>query len=131
MLELVRKYDEAIEKLQPNRTYFFECYRHGSYYKQDWVSLVFRNIWRNISISNAIPYDIRHHYAIVNINSYTESGLDFHSKFVYLSRSMGHKSLESTKYYYSLVPGLADVMDSLTSETMNQILPDINDEEKQ
>lgn len=130
MLELMKIYDKAIEKLQPNRTYFFECYKSKCYYKQDWVSHIFRAIWKNVSISKATPYDFRHHYAIVNINNYITDGFNFHSKFVYLSKSMGHKSLESTKYYYSLVPELANVMDKLTNETINLILPNINEEEK-
>lgn len=91
---------------------------------------MFGVIWKNVSTSKATPYDFRHHYAIVNINNYITDGFNFHSKFVYLSKSMGHKSLESTKYYYSLVPELANVMDKLTNETINLILPNINEEEK-
>ena len=41
---------------------------------------------------------------------------------------MGHSVLESTKYYYSLVPNLADIMKELTNESFNALLPDYEKE---
>jgi integrase len=128
MREVMQKYDAAMETIISNRTYFFESISGGCHHK-DWVTSNFKDIWNKCNSSYAIPYELRHHYAVVNINNCIKEGFDFHSKFVYLSKSMGHKSLESTKYYYSLVPGLADIMDDLTNETMNQLLPQIDDEE--
>jgi len=40
---------------------------------------------------------------------------------------MGHSVLESTKYYYSLVPGLADI---LRTQTDNDMIPEVNDDER-
>ena len=54
--------------------------------------------------------------------------MDFYAKLFYLSKSMGHRVLESTKYYYSLVPGLANIMEEKTQKSFNTIVPEVEDE---
>ncbi len=44
---------------------------------------------------------------------------------------MGHVNLECTKYYYSLVPCLAEVMLNLTKDSFNEIVPDVDYAEKE
>lgn len=75
--------------------------------------------------ANVRPYDLRHHYAITNINMWIGEGIDFYDKLHYLSKSMGHSSLESTKYYYSLVPALATTIEEKTSEDFDIIIPEV------
>jgi hypothetical protein len=41
---------------------------------------------------------------------------------------MGHSDFESTKYYYSLVPGLADIILQNTNVSFEAIIPNINNE---
>ena len=71
----------------------------------------------------------RHNYAIENINSWINSGFEFHDKLVFLSKSMGHTSLESTKYYYSIVPALADILQKTTGAGFDEIVPEVPDYE--
>jgi hypothetical protein len=61
-----------------------------------------------------------------NINQWVGLGIEFNARFVSLSKSMGHASLECTKYYYTLVPRLADVMLNLTENNFNEIVPDVD-----
>lgn len=110
MLELLRIYDAAIRKQSPCRAYFFPA-RGNSFHTRKWVQTNFRNLWKKYNSSHATAYELRHHYAIENINSWTGEGFGFNSKLFYLSKSMGHSTLESTKYYYSLVPGMADILE--------------------
>ena len=42
---------------------------------------------------------------------------------------MGHSMLESTKYYYSLVPGLSDILKERTETGFNGMLPEVCHEE--
>ena len=64
----------------------------------------FNLLWRKANTSHATAYEFRHHYAVTNLNQWTGYGFEFHDKLVYLSKSMGHTTLESTKYYYSMFP---------------------------
>jgi len=126
MNSLMIRYDQAIARLQPSRTYFFQSDK-GSYYSRDWVQDNFRALWNkaNGSISSPVAYTLRHHYAIVNINSWLNDSFEFNDKLQYLSKSMGHRSIEATRYYYSIVPRLSDTLRDKTEEGFNAIVPEV------
>lgn len=126
-LTLMKKYDAAIREIYPDRNYFFPA-RENKYHNTKWVCKNFRKLWDKYNNSLATTYDLRHNYAIENINRWTGDGLDFYAKLFYLSKSMGHRVLESTKYYYSLVPGLANIMEEKTQKSFNTIVAEVEDE---
>lgn len=73
------------------------------------------------------PLDFqRHNYAVENINQWIGEGFEFFSKLVYLSKSMGHASLESTKYYFNLVSAMADILLELTGRDFDNIMPGVD-----
>jgi hypothetical protein len=73
-----------------------------------------------------VAYELRHNYAIENINQWIGEGFDFYDKLLYLSRSMGHSELESTKYYYSLVPALSGILSRLTGKNFDDTIPGLD-----
>lgn len=128
MLELLKIYDAAIRKQYPDRTFFFPA-RGDTFHRRSWVQKNFRELWDKYNHSRATAYELRHHYAIENINRWTDEGFGFDAKLLYLSKSMGHKTLESTKYYYSLVPGMADILEQQTGMDFESIVPEVDYEE--
>ena len=124
MTDLMRRYDGVISGIYPDREFFFPS-RTGKNYSRHWVTCVFRNLWEKANGAHAVPYDLRHHYAVTNINQWICEGLNFDDKLLYLSKSMGHCDVESTKYYYSLVPGLADVLEEQTNTDFEEIVPEV------
>ena len=128
MLELLKKYDAAIRKQYPQRVYFFPA-KGNSFHKRQWVQTNFRKLWDKYNNSYATAYALRHHYAVENINRWTGEGFGFDAKLLYLSKSMGHSTLESTKYYYSLVPGMADILKEKTGMDFENIVPEVDYEE--
>lgn len=124
MLQLMRRYNEAITAIFPERTYFFPA-RNNTFHDSAWVSDNFRKIWKNVSPCRAVPYALRHHYATTNINNWINCGMDFNAKLLYLSKSMGHSVIESTTYYYSLVPGLSGIIEDKTRESFDDVVPDL------
>jgi len=131
MNNLMHRYDQAISKLQPGRTYFFQSYK-GSHHARYWVQDNFRALWNkaNGPEAESVAYDIRHHYAIANINSWIDDGFEFSDKLHYLSKSMGHRSIEATRYYYSIVPRLSDTLKDKTEDGFNAIVPEVVSDEK-
>lgn len=131
MTELLLRYDEVADTIQPARTYFFESL-NGTCYSRAWVNDNFKKIWEaaNGPSDGIIPYDVRHHYAIENINSWEDDGFTISDKLHYLSKSMGHNHIQSTLYYYSIVPRLADKIQAKTEEGFNEIVPEVWDEEE-
>lgn len=128
MLALMRRYDAAVKTLCPGRKYFFPAGNDGHFHKRT-ISKYFRRFWDAENSSHAVVYDLRHNYAIENINAWTGAGTDFYDRLTYLSKSMGHSMLESTKYYYSLVPGLSDILKERTETGFNGMLPEVCHEE--
>lgn len=118
------KYNEEISKLYLNRTYFFPS-RNDSFHPKSWVYESFKRYWKMYNDSYAIPYDLRHHYAITNINSWVNKGIEFNDKLYYLSKSMGHSSIESTKYYYSLIPRMSDIFKTQINTTFDSLIPEV------
>jgi site-specific recombinase XerD len=130
MTNLMQKYNQAISRIQPNRTYFFESIK-GSFYSKDWVVDNFRSLWDKANDKGtAVAYDLRHHYAITNINSWMNGGFEFHDNLYFLSKSMGHRSIEATRYYYSIVPRLADVLYDKTLDGFNAMIPEVGSYEE-
>jgi len=92
MLELLKIYDAAIRKQYPDRTYFFPA-RGDTFHRRNWVQKNFRELWDKYNHSHATAYELRHHYAVENINRWTDEGFGFNAKLLYLSKSMGHSTL--------------------------------------
>jgi site-specific recombinase XerD len=128
MLELLKIYDAAIRKQYPQRVYFFPS-KNNSFHDRKWVSTNFRTLWDKHNNSHAIAYELRHHYAVENINRWTDEGFGFDAKLFYLSKSMGHSTVECTKYYYSLVPGMAEILEEKTGSDFESIVPEVDYEE--
>lgn len=131
MISILKKYDISINKIQPDRKFFFES-SSGNPFNTRWVIRTFHQVWNkaNGNKEYVIPYDLRHHYAITNINRWQNDGFDFNEKMLFLSKSMGHSSIEATLYYYSLVPRLASTIRKNTEKEFNNIVPEIDYENK-
>lgn len=128
MLDIMKQYDALIRKQYPARVYFFPA-GGDTFHARKWVERNFRRMWDKYNSTHATAYELRHHYATENINGWMDEGFGFDAKLLYLSKSMGHSKLESTRYYYSLVPGLADILKDCTGRTFDNIIPEVGDEE--
>lgn len=123
MLDLMRVYDACMENLLPGRDYMFPTCDDKPHSPR-WITYHFKVLWKRCSETKATPYELRHNYAVVNINSWQNVGFGLHDKLLALSRSMGHRDIRSTMGYYSLTPAVAESMG--TTETMDEsIIPDL------
>lgn len=90
MLILMRTYDERIDKLVPDRKVFFPTLDDKPH-PPVWVTYHLRVLWQSCNSSHAIPYELRHNYAIENINNWTHQGFAVPDKLLALSKSMGYR----------------------------------------
>lgn len=70
-----------------------------------------------------VAYDLRHNYAIENISAWDCDCFEAGGQLLWLSRSMGHRKISSTLYYYSVVPRLADKLLALAGDGMDDLIP--------
>lgn len=125
MLALMARYDREMEMLVPDRRYFFPK-GEKDHLTRDWVQYNFSSLWARCGFGHATAYELRHHYAVRNINGWpADNGVG--ARFYYLSKSMGHTTLESTRYYYSLVPQMADILRTMNEDSFNSIIPEVDE----
>lgn len=126
MLELMRKYDAAIDKIMPERIYLFPD-QHGNCYSDKLSNYYFRKIWPKVSNERARAYDLRSNYAVMNISSWDLHGYEFSNKLMFLSRSMGHVNINSTYHYFHVTPMLTEKLKSLTNDGFSEMTPTPNE----
>ncbi|NCC88124.1 MAG: hypothetical protein EOM05_09725 [Clostridia bacterium] len=124
MWDLLKQYNEAMERLMPGRNMFFSN-KDDDFRGVMWHATVFRKIWKTISCEPARAYDLRSLYAVTNINNWDYDGTEWFDKLLYLSHTMGHRQIESTCYYYQLVPLFFNQLEELTGQALNDLLPDL------
>lgn len=129
LIPILQHYNETVNGLCPNRNYFFPSPK-GGHLTTTWLADIFREMWDKHNSSYATAYELRHHYAIVNINRWNDMGFELHDHLLYLSKSMGHLSVESTRDYYAIVPALADTLAEKTSDATGWMFPDIEEYEE-
>lgn len=126
MLEVLKKYDKVMDEIMPNRRVFFPSPEDTEHFPY-WQAEMFNIAWNKISKEDARPYDFRSNYAVRNINSWKLGEPKWIDKFAYLSRSMGHNDLQSTAYYYQLVPMFREKLEQQTGENLKKLMPDMSD----
>lgn len=128
MLSILIKYDQAMSRLMPGREYFFPD-KNGNAHTPAWEGYHFRNLWYKLNTGTARAYDLRSHYAVTNITKWENHGYELSGKLLFLSRSMGHKSIQSTYGYFHLTPMLTDKLKRNTENSFNNVLPQLPDHE--
>ena len=124
MWDLLKQYNDAMERLMPDRNIFFPN-KNDDFRGIAWQSNNFRKIWKTLSNEPARAYDLRSLYAVTNINSWDYDGTEWFDKLLFLSHSMGHRRIESTCYYYQLVPLFFKQLEELTGQALNDLLPNL------
>ena len=128
MREIRSLFDAKMQELYPERKYFF-CNDSGGSKSRDWIMYHFRLLWDSVNTAHATAYEFRHNYAVQNINQWIDEGLLFNDKLVYLSKTIGHTSVDNTvKFYYSIVPGMSTIIMEKTNEGFEQLVPEVADE---
>ena len=118
-----------MSEIYPGRIYFFPTTRSECYDGRS-VGEIFRKIWKAAGLGQGCgnrprAYDFRHHFALSNLNRWIAGGVDVNSMLPYLSRYMGHASIESTDYYLHLVPEFFHTFTEKVSATEN-VLPEVD-----
>lgn len=131
MTALLREYEAKIRELMPDAVPYFPS-NTGEYHHKVWLNKYFRMFWYKYNPRPApgersvVPYALRHNYAVENISGWHQDGYNADKRLVALSRSMGHVYIQSTQYYFHLVPKFADIMEDVEGTFINSIMPEVD-----
>jgi integrase len=121
--------DESNSRRWPRRESFFAV-RQAKPVSGWTVCDVFRLVWNSAGLPRPAeppfprPYSFRHHFACANLERWAAAGVDPAAMLPYLSRYMGHASVESTLYYLHVSPGLISGYEQLAGATAS-LLPEV------
>jgi integrase len=129
--EYLKDYDIKINCIFPGRTFFFPSRKDAPYganaflnnFKKIWYTAFPKKESDGVSIR---AYDFRHHFAYANMNRWLKGGKDINVMLPYLMKYMGHQDIESTLYYFHLVPDIYNTIVEKSS-LFEDLLPEVND----
>jgi len=112
--DLCLRFHKYYSKIIPNRTYFFQPSKTREHYISAEVTIVFDKLLKKTSFCNTpgkkfTEHGLRHLFAVQNIRKCAESGENFSNWIQYLCKCMGHKNIQSTKYYLHITSQLFPV----------------------
>ena len=124
MLAMVRDYDAAMEELWPGRAYFFPNGPEG-FIPAVTLNQWFRMLWSRVSDVHATPYMLRHDFCVRCINQMVGRGTDGLSDLEWVSKAMGHTSVDVTvRCYYHLVPALSAKVQERSDGELELTIPE-------
>jgi integrase len=129
VIEVLTACDQASRRRFATRRSFFVS-AAGNSVTAATVGKVFSRIWDQARLPRQAggtpprPYDFRHHFAYANIERWMRQGKDVTALLPYLSRYMGHATLESTYYYIHTSPDFMDAYAHITSQS-GSVLPEV------
>ncbi len=108
VLYLCADYDALMQKIIPDREWFFPGMRADKPFERTSIDRKFRQIW--MTTPSAASADrrptvqsLRHTYVVNRVNGWMDAGMDIDTMMPYLSRYLGHASIADTQYYYHTI----------------------------
>jgi integrase len=132
VLCICENYSAHAARIFADHTYFFPS-PNGMPYGRHWLARQFRMIWEkvrpNVSVANAVVYDLRHRYATTMIMKWLNENADINAKLPYLSAYMGHTHFSDTAYYIHLLPENLIRSSSIDWSHFSDLIPEVTEDE--
>jgi integrase len=105
---MCRDYDEAMQKIIPDREWFFPGWYPDRPIRRTSLDKKFAELWRKTPFANKVDkkptvQSLRHTFVVNKMNEWMEAGVDIGVMMPYLSRYLGHSSISETQYYFHAI----------------------------
>ncbi|ACV62306.1 integrase family protein [Desulfofarcimen acetoxidans DSM 771] len=131
MLQMCRNYDRLMQKLLPDRDWFFPGRDEFKPFSKTSIDKKFSELWNMTPYAGKVDkkptvHSLRHTYVVTKMNDWMKEGKDFEAMMPYLSRYLGHASIDETQYYYHLVVFAFEIVrkhDSVAKRVIPEVVP--------
>ena len=108
VLAMCRKYDGVMQKVVPDREWFFLGWHLDRAISKTSVDNKFAYFWNKTPFAGKVDkkptvQSLRHTFVVDKMNEWMETGVDIGIMMPYLSRYLGHSSISGTQYYYHTI----------------------------
>lgn len=103
MNNLLKNYIKILKKIA-NSEWLFPCGNFHNHINKTTIDAYFNDFVEAANIGNKefhpVPHSLRHTYVVHRMDSWIKEGKDTNKQLIFLSKQLGHSSLEETYYYY-------------------------------
>lgn len=105
---LCQRYDQLMQQWVPDREWFFPGRDAAQPFSKTSIDKKFAEFWNSTPYAAQVDktptvHALRHTYVVTKMNEWMNAGINFDAMVPYLSRYLGHTSVDETQYYYHLV----------------------------
>lgn len=131
MLQMCKSYDRLMQKLVPDREWFFPGRDESKTFSKTSIDKKFSDFWNMTPYAGKVDkkptvHSLRHTYVVTKMNDWMNEGKDFEAMMPYLSRYLGHTSIDETQYYYHQVVSAFEIVrkhDSVADRVIPEVVP--------
>lgn len=131
MLEMCKNYDKLMQKLVPNREWFFPGRDESKPFSKTSIDKKFSHFWNMTPYAGKVDevptvHSLRHTYVVSKMNEWMNEGKNFEAMMPYLSRYLGHTSIDETHYYYHQVVSAFEIVrkrDRVADRAIPEVIP--------
>lgn len=129
VVDMCRKYDAKMDAVIPGREWFFPGRDAGCSLSKTSVDKLFRILWDKAANSidscakKPTVHSLRHTYVVTRMNEWMDEGKDISHMMPYLSRQLGHSSVDGTQYYYHASIASVPIIHKF-DKTSRKVIPD-------
>lgn len=127
---MIRRFDGLMERYKPGRKYLFSSTGNiEDHISSSYVMQLFSDLRRLSGIPASLTvHSLRHTYVIDKITEWENEGINVNAMFPYLSKQLGHATIEETYYYCQRLDcRFKDILKLATASS--SIVPEVEDEE--
>ncbi len=131
MRQLCKSYDRLMQKWMPDREWFFPGRNEANPFSKTSIDKKFREFWNLTPYAQNVDkkptvHSLRHTYVVTKMNDWMNEGKDFQTMTPYLSRYLGHTSVNETQYYYHQVVSAFEIIrkhDPIADRVIPEVMP--------
>jgi integrase/recombinase XerD len=126
---MCRDYDEAMQRIAPEREWFFPGRSLDRPFEKTSIDRKFREFWNRTSFAGKVDkrprvQSLRHTFVVDKMNEWMQKGVDTAVMMPYLSRYLGHASISETQYYYHSIEQVFPIVRSRDTAA-TRIIPEV------
>jgi integrase/recombinase XerD len=115
MAQMCKRYDRLMQKLVPDREWFFPGRDASKPFQKTSIDKKFSEFWKSTPFAGKVDkkptiHSLRHTYVVTKMNEWMNEGKNFEAMLPYLSRYLGHTSINETYYYYHQVVSAFEIV---------------------
>ena len=131
MLQMCKSYDKLMAKLVPDREWFFPGRDKSRPFLKNSIDKKFKEFWNMTFYAGKVDkkptvHSLRHTHVVTKMNDWMSQGKDFKVMMPYLSRYLGHASINETQYYYHQTVSAFEIVrkhDSISDRVIPEVIP--------